>query len=229
MDTTNKLSNLLLKVKTFAQFDSEFPFDLEHISYGTAGFRHKGNKLNKVAIRLAFATFIRSISVKSPIGIIISASHNPCEDNGFKIADLEGRMLPIEWELMYEEIVNTKNIEETLTKIVNQTVDTYKDGEGKIILGYDTRESSPLLCNLIIKVMDIVNCPFVNKEYVTTPQLHFVVFLLQKQIKDDLLKKVMKSKDFSVNDHYGPYIDISKDLYFQLYGNVLKVFNNFNL
>jgi len=226
MDTTNKLSNLYLKIKAFAQYDSELSFDFEHISYGTAGFRNKGNKLNKVAVRLAIATFIRSISIKTPIGIVISASHNPSDDNGFKIADLEGKMLPFEWELIYEEIVNSKNIEKTLTKVIDKTVDNYQDGEGKIILGYDTRESSPFLCSLIVKVLSIVNCPFINYDYVTTPQLHFLVFLLQKQIKDDLLNKVLNKRDFSISDQYGTYVDIGKDLYFQLYGNIFKVFND---
>ena len=41
---------------------------------------------------------------------MVTASHNPKEDNGLKIFDRNGEMLEAEWEALAEDIVNTKDV-----------------------------------------------------------------------------------------------------------------------
>src|ERR1700694_3347977 len=54
--------------------------------------------------------FITS-SMRADAGVVISASHNPFEDNGIKIFAADGFKLPDEVELMMEELIFSKRID----------------------------------------------------------------------------------------------------------------------
>ncbi|KAG5507212.1 hypothetical protein JIQ42_06618 [Leishmania sp. Namibia] len=93
--------------------DSEFP--LRHdpargpLKYGTAGFRSDARLLPPVAARVSMIAALRSVycqgkraeggdNAPCTVGIMITASHNPYMDNGFKIIDADGEMLVASWE-----------------------------------------------------------------------------------------------------------------------------------
>lgn len=54
-------------------------------SYGTAGFRGPSDKISGVIFRSGILTALRVMATKSTCGLIITASHNPPEDNGVKV------------------------------------------------------------------------------------------------------------------------------------------------
>lgn len=154
----------------------------KYFSYGTAGFRMKAKDMDLIALRIAIVLYLRSLNLSLPIGVVISASHNTHEDNGFKIADLKGKMPDKEWEKISEKIINSKDLITDITSVINEKVEVYLPDTAKIIIGYDTRQSSPYLYSLIKKTLDCFGCEYVNYEETTTPQLHFLTFLAQSQL-----------------------------------------------
>ncbi|KAK5029815.1 Phosphoacetylglucosamine Mutase [Exophiala sideris] len=64
--------------------------------YGTAGFRMKANAgLDHVIYTVGLTAAARSKKRNATIGIMITASHNPAEDNGVKLVDPMGDMLEV--------------------------------------------------------------------------------------------------------------------------------------
>ena len=98
---------------------------MERHVYGTAGFRMKAHKLPLIAHRMGCLAALRSLSllhsqerederegarvggeIGVAVGIMVTASHNPEEDNGVKIADYNGEMVSPVWEEMATEVAN---------------------------------------------------------------------------------------------------------------------------
>ena len=50
---------------------------------------------------------------------MVTASHNPKQDNGLKIFDRDGSMLEAQWEKLAEDLVNTKDIAGFLSDLVD--------------------------------------------------------------------------------------------------------------
>ncbi|KAG8124081.1 putative Phosphoacetylglucosamine mutase protein [Naja naja] len=111
------------------------------LQYGTAGFRYKAENLNHVMFRMGLLAVLRSKKTKSTIGVMVTASHNPEEDNGVKLIDPSGEMLAPTWE---EHATFLANAEEpqllcVLTEICQkEAVDL--QNKAFIVIGRDTRE-----------------------------------------------------------------------------------------
>ena len=93
---------------------------------------------------------------------MVTASHNPKQDNGLKIFDRDGSMLEAQWEKLAEDLVNTKDIAGFLSDLVDGKSNGSFQGrvEGDfftncghaqplVFIGMDTRESSQRLCDAV--------------------------------------------------------------------------------
>lgn len=111
---------------------------------------------------------------RKSFGIMITASHNHHEDNGIKILDEYGHMIGPELEDFIVKQVCGSDMH------VSKCSDIMKNVlyESKIALqiGYDSRKSSPYICELIVKGIRMVHpqFPIVITPFITTPQLHFI-------------------------------------------------------
>lgn len=80
---------------------------------------------------------------------MITASHNPKDDNGVKIIEHNGDILPMDWESVAEEIVNSTDLRKTLLGIfdycnIDPECFEYTNTE-HVGFAIDTRESGPKL------------------------------------------------------------------------------------
>ena len=64
-----------------------------YYAYGTSGFRFHHTVIEKIAKKIGQAVGLLSAYAHQPYGIMITASHNPYEDNGVKIMNYKGEMI----------------------------------------------------------------------------------------------------------------------------------------
>ena len=138
------------------------------MKYGTSGFRDHHTKILSISEKIGISMALLSCYKKTSFGIMITASHNHFNDNGVKIMDSKGNMVTNDVEEFLENFIN--NDQDETPKIEN---DILHDSM-RIIIGYDSRKSSPEICDKIIQGIRKTNTnfPIQNIEYVTTPQLH---------------------------------------------------------
>lgn len=144
--------------------------------YGTAGFRFNANELIKISQKIAIGC-VHILSTHSIhnnfLAIMITASHNPKCDNGVKIIDNKGCMIPQEDEKLLEDFVNGSY------EYINNIITQLKENPPKItiLFGYDTRPSCPHILTELIKGFELVSTPtFINSHKVSTPLLHHIAF-----------------------------------------------------
>ncbi|KAK3517885.1 hypothetical protein QTP70_026212 [Hemibagrus guttatus] len=146
------------------------------LQYGTAGFRTTANHLDHVMFRMGLLATLRSKKTKSTIGVMVTASHNPEEDNGVKLIDPMGEMVTPAWEGYATELANAdqEDLCSVLKDIIGkEAIDMSK--AASVVTGRDTRPSSE---NLSRAVLDGVSClqgHSLDFGLVTTPQLHYMV------------------------------------------------------
>lgn len=147
------------------------------LNYGTAGFRAHASALPSAFVRCGILAAARSHShAGAPIGAMITASHNPAPDNGLKLVEPDGSMLSAQWEPVATQFVNHSGGDplQCLASVVDlqQLVDQER---ALVLLGRDTRETSPHLAQMFTKGVSAVGGTVVDLNLVTTPQLHFAV------------------------------------------------------
>ncbi|NXF38469.1 AGM1 mutase, partial [Nyctibius bracteatus] len=146
------------------------------LQYGTAGFRTKAEQLDHVMFRMGLLAVLRSKAMVSTIGIMVTASHNPEEDNGVKLVDPLGEMLHPSWEEYATRLANAE--EQELQKIIAEicqkaAVNQHKDAS--VFIGRDTRPSSEKLTQSAIDGISVLGGQYYDYGLVTTPQLHYMV------------------------------------------------------
>ena len=162
-----------------ALFD-EYPRQEKTLSYGTAGFRDNVDcPLTSCFVKMGILSCLRSLAIDSfCIGVMITASHNPEEDNGLKLVDYHGGMLEQSWEPYCEELVNANNIDDFINcieKIMKNEGIMNINSKSVILIGHDCRPHSTDLSSTVMKGCGLFGGLCIDIGKVTTPQLHYIV------------------------------------------------------
>ena len=79
--------------------------------YGTSGFRDHHKNIITIAKRIGVSISRLVDREEKSYGIMITASHNHCDDNGVKIMDEHGDMVSNDVEKYLENFVNQKQFD----------------------------------------------------------------------------------------------------------------------
>lgn len=147
-----------------------------YLNYGTAGFRALANTLYEAVLRCGVLAACRShVLDGKAIGVMVTASHNPPDDNGVKLVEPDGSMLNSEWESLATEFVNASD---RPAQVLGKSVsigDVATARKAVVVVGRDSRSSSSTLVDLVVQGVEAVGGRVVHIGLVTTPQLHFSV------------------------------------------------------
>lgn len=127
--------------------------------------------------RVALLAALRSKKLNGQtIGVMITASHNPPEDNGVKLVDPMGEMLEASWETYATTLANAASDEalgevyETLSKDLNIDLGS----PARAVFARDTRASGPHLVTALLEGFNATGVQHSDYELLTTPQLHYI-------------------------------------------------------
>ncbi|XP_065337963.1 phosphoacetylglucosamine mutase isoform X1 [Cloeon dipterum] len=158
-----------------AKGDEKYPKFPKTFQYGTAGFREKAEELPHILYRMGLLAALRSAVKKAAIGVMVTASHNPVQDNGVKLCDPQGEMLEPAWEKIGTELANTDDVASYLKKIIEDFGLDSSNEKPFVFVGQDTRPSSDFLAKAAIEGAENLGALVRDIGIVSTPILHFVV------------------------------------------------------
>ncbi|CAK6962165.1 phosphoacetylglucosamine mutase [Scomber scombrus] len=146
------------------------------LQYGTAGFRTNAKHLDHIMFRMGLLATLRSKKTKATIGVMVTASHNPEEDNGVKLVDPMGEMVTPAWEGYATQLANAEQ-EDLLTalKDVIEKEAINMSQEANVFVGKDTRSSSASLSQAVLDGVSALGGHSKDYGLLTTPQLHYMV------------------------------------------------------
>lgn len=143
---------------------------MTRLNYGTAGFRyHSDTIIEQVAPRIVYiiAHFCRTHSWDK-MGLMITASHNPVDDNGIKLVNRSGEMLEEEYEKTIVDIINQSSTEfNNFSTCLRSLKYPFE-----LVIGYDTRPSSNTILDTIICEGLKLNAHITIIGLTSTPLLH---------------------------------------------------------
>ncbi|KAL8287416.1 hypothetical protein RQP46_003274 [Phenoliferia psychrophenolica] len=147
-------------------------------TYGTAGFRTTASVLDSVLYRVGLLAALRSKHQDGKvIGVMVTASHNPEQDNGVKLVDPAGEMLHASWESHATALANAAT-NGALLAALEEVVQLYSIDLTKpatVVYGHDTRPSCPALVAALEDGLAALGAKQLPAGLVTTPQLHYLV------------------------------------------------------
>ncbi|KAG7320171.1 hypothetical protein KOW79_016024 [Hemibagrus wyckioides] len=146
------------------------------LQYGTAGFRTTAKHLDHVMFRMGLLATLRSKKTKSTIGVMVTASHNPEEDNGVKLIDPMGEMVTPAWEGYATELANAdqEDLCSVMKDIIGKEAIDMSEA-ASVVTGRDTRPSSENLSRAVLDGVSCLQSHSLDFGLVTTPQLHYMV------------------------------------------------------
>uniref|UniRef100_UPI003AAE33F0 phosphoacetylglucosamine mutase isoform X2 n=1 Tax=Centroberyx gerrardi TaxID=166262 RepID=UPI003AAE33F0 len=126
--------------------------------------------------RMGLLATLRSKKTKATIGVMVTASHNPEEDNGVKLIDPMGEMVTPAWEGYATQLANAEQ-EDLLTalKDIIEREAINMNQEANVFVGKDTRSSSARLSQAVLDGVSALGGHSKDYGLVTTPQLHYMV------------------------------------------------------
>ncbi|WIA14576.1 hypothetical protein OEZ85_003092 [Tetradesmus obliquus] len=145
-------------------------------SYGTAGFRAEASLLPSTVFRCGMLIGLKARSCGQACGVMVTASHNPEQDNGLKLVEASGEMLEPAWEAHATQLAQA-DTEEQLLQVLAALAATLQpaDTPGRVIIGRDTRSSGADLAAACSAGVAAVGGKVSDIGVVTTPELHFTV------------------------------------------------------
>lgn len=183
------------------------------LNYGTAGFRADATLLEEAFVRCGIVAACRSHTHGGhAVGAMVTASHNPAQDNGLKLVEPDGSMLSTQWESIVTDFVNaTVDPIQALATLVD-VCQVVQDKCAVVVVGRDTRESSAALAALLIKGVQATGGKVINVGQVTTPQLHSAVCDVNRHGRCDVQDYYQKLSDalhrlLSTRDSQQPLVD----------------------
>lgn len=148
-------------------------------TYGTAGFRAHANLLDAVVQRCGMIMALKSALDGKKTGVIITASHNPEEDNGVKLIDWTGEMIEGEWKDHVNALGVLQQPSEVwafilaLREVYSITSDMLSTA--CVIVGTDTRVSAERLFKCCESGVKLLDANVSDLGIVTTPELQYHV------------------------------------------------------
>ncbi|KAL5519088.1 hypothetical protein ACEPAH_771 [Sanghuangporus vaninii] len=146
--------------------------------YGTAGFRTLGVLLESVVFRAGVLAALRSKKLDGKtIGVMITASHNPEQDNGVKLVDPRGEMLEAAWENHVTTLANAPTTDafvEVVENLIKLTkIDLAKPAN--VVFARDTRPTGLTLVAALEDGLKAIGAAGRNEDIKATPVLHYLV------------------------------------------------------
>jgi len=111
-------------------------------------------------------------------GLMVTASHNPACDNGVKLVEPNGAMLPVDMEPWATQLA-TAETDDAVVSVLDEMMNALKvsrssPSSSRVIIAHDTRDSSVRLAHAAASGVTAMGAEADMRGLLTTPQCHFI-------------------------------------------------------